>query len=325
MQIKAKLTEFSSNPLIKANINFKGRLSLTPELLSQFPNGINQSTSEGQLLLQNVLLNQLAIKKISATIKTNKQSIQFNPLTLSLYDGESIGNMDYNYSDKQLSLNQTATNLNGKLIMTTILGHDMVSGNLDYSIHAIIPVEQTSITNISGKGSITIKNGEFYNINLEQLLNSLKDKLSNLIPDKSLNLGKIQQQLTEWDSNKFTQGNTPFKLASIQYQFSNGVLSSDSILLQTDKLQVKGQGSLNLSNYELNSKLQASTNNTDPAMQKIQQILGGYLPLVVSGTLEQPKVLPDFKQITPLLGSLIKSNIEKPVNEIRNRLKGLIR
>lgn len=325
VQVKAKLSEFSSNPLIRANINFKGRLSLTPELLSQFPNSINQSTAEGQLLLQNVLLNQFAIKKTSATIKTNKQGIQLNPLTLSLYDGESIGSMDYTYANKQLSLNQTATNLNGKLIMTTLLGHDMVSGNLDYSVHAIIPIEQTSINTISGKGSIAIKNGEFYNINLEQLLDSLKNKLTNLMPDKTFTLAKVQQQLTDWDSNKFNQGNTPFKLASMQYQFNNGVLSSDTILLQTDKLQVKGQGSLNLATNELNSKLQASTNNTDSSMQKIQQILGGYFPLVVSGTLNQPKILPDFKQITPLLGSLIKTSIQKPVNEIRDRLRGLLR
>ncbi|CEG56410.1 AsmA family protein [Legionella fallonii] len=325
LQIKAKLSEFAANPLITATINFKGRLSLTPAILSQFPNGINQSTSEGQLLLQNVSLNQFVIKKVSATIKTNKQSIQFNPFTLSLYDGESIGTMDYSYATQQLSLNQTATNLNGKQIMAVLFGHDILSGALDYSIHATIPVEKTSITNISGKGSLAIKNGEIYNINLEQLLNSLKEKLANLVPDKSFDLGKIQQQLTDWDSSKFTHGNTTFKLASMQYQFNNGILSSDSILLQTDKLQVKGQGSLNLSTEELSSKLQASVNNTnnDPLMQKIQQALGGYLPLIISGTLEQPKILPDFKQITPLLGLLIKTNVEKPVNEIRNRLKGL--
>ncbi|MCL9685598.1 AsmA family protein [Legionella maioricensis] len=328
VQVKTKLAEYSSNPLINANINFKGRLSLAPSVLNQLQNGITQSFAEGQLLLQNVSLNQFVIKKVSATLKTNKEGIQFNPLTLSLYDGESIGNMDYTIATKQFSLNQTATNLNGKQLMAVLLGYEMISGGLDYSIHASIPVENPNIGTISGTGTISIKEGEIYNFSLEQLLNDLKEKLKNIISNRDLGLKNALQQLTNWDNSTYTQGNTAFKLASLQYQFQNGMLSSESILLQTDKLQVKGNGTLNLSSYELNSKLQASVNNNsaEPAMLKIQEILGGYFPLIISGTLEHPKVLPDFKAMAPLLGQqLMNPNIDRPVNQIRNRLKDLIR
>ena len=333
VQVKTKLTEYHSNSLIKANINFKGRLSLVPSVLNQLQNGITQSAAEGQLLLQNVSLNQFAIKKVSATLKTNKESIQFNPLTLSLYDGESVGNMDYAIATKQFSLNQTATNLNGKQLMTVLLGHEIISGGLDYSIHATLPLENPSIETISGTGTLSIKDGEIYNFNLEQMLNNLKEKLKNIMSNKELGLRNALQQLTNRDNSTYTQGNTTFKLASIQYQFQNGTLNSEAILLQTDKLQVKGNGTLNLSNYELSSKLQASINNsgTEPVMLKIQTLLGGYFPLVISGTLEQPKVLPDFKAMTPLLGQqlintnqLMNTNTERPINQIRNRLKDLI-
>ncbi|BCA95944.1 hypothetical protein TUM19329_23050 [Legionella antarctica] len=134
VQVKTKLTEYNSNPLIKANINFKGRLNLAPSILNQLQNGIIQSAAEGQILLQNISLNQFVIKKISATLKTGKESIQLNPLTLSLYNGESIGNLDYGIAMKQFSLNQTATNLNGKQLMGILLGHEIIHGGLDYSI-----------------------------------------------------------------------------------------------------------------------------------------------------------------------------------------------
>ncbi|BCA95947.1 hypothetical protein TUM19329_23080 [Legionella antarctica] len=149
------------------------------------------------------------------------------------------------------------------------------------------------------------------------MLNNLKDKLQ---PEIKNTLG----QLTNWDSSSYNRGNTSFKLASMQFQFQNGMLTSESILLQTDKLQVKGHGALNLFNYELNSKLQASLNNNsaDPAMLEIQERLRGYFPLIISGTLDQPKVLPDFRAMFPLLGQkLLNISIEKPINQIRNRLK----
>ena len=325
VQIKARLNEYESNPLVKANINFKGRLSLTPILFHQLSSGINQSSIDGQLLLQNVLLNKFAIKKISATIKTNKTDIQFNPFTLSLYNGESIGNMDYAFATQQFSLNQTATNLNGKQLMAVLLGHELISGNLDYSIHATIPLKNPAIDTIAGKGAITIKDGEIYQLNLDNLLNNLKEKLNNLMNnpkafDKSI-------FLNDWDSSKYTQGNTPFKLASIQYQFQKGTLTSDSILLQTDKLQAKGKGALYLSNMDMNSTLQVilNSNNTDLNLQKIQAILGGSFPLVVSGTIEHPEVRPDFKIIGQYWGQLlIKTKLEKPIQEIKNRLKEIM-
>ncbi len=327
VQVKTKLTEYSSNPLIKANINFKGRLNLAPSIFNQLQNGITQSAAEGQILLQNISLNQFAIKKVSATLKTNKESIQFNPLTFSLYNGESIGNMNYAIATKQFSLNQTATNLNGKQLMAVFLGHEIISGGLDYSIHAIIPLENPNIGTISGTGTISIKDGEIYNFNLEQMLNNIKEKLKSITSNKQPGIKNALEQLTNWDISSSNQGNTVFKLASMQYQFQNGMLSTESILLQTDKLQVKGNGTLNLLNYELNSKLQVSvnTNNAEPAMLTIQEILGGYFPLVISGTLEQPKALPDFRAMTPRLGQqLMNTNIDKPINQIRNRLKDLI-
>ena len=326
VQIKTKLNEYDSNPQVKASINFNGRLSLAPGILNQLRSGTSQSSVDGQLLVQNVLLNKFAIKKISATIKTNKEGLQFNPLTFSLYNGESVGTMNYVLATHQLSLSQIATNLNGKELMAALVGQEIINGDLDYSIHATIPVEHISMKSIGGKGSVTVKDGEIYHLNLDQLLNSLREKLSHLTEGNKLDFSKLPQ-LADWDSTQYNQGNTPFKLASIQYQLGNGILDSESILIQTDKLQIKGKGTLNLSNHEINSTVQASlaNNNSELSLQRIQQILGGYFPLIITGTLEQPRILPDFKSITPFIRQLLmKTSLEKPIDQIKNQLKGLI-
>ena len=284
IQIKTKLSQAGSLSNAKANLNFQGRFNLSPTLLNDLQNGIMNSSIEGQLSLQNIVLNQFVIKNINTNLKSNIVGITFNPFTVSLYNGESIGDMNYSFANKQLSLNQTATNLDGNMLMTGLLGSELVGGNLDYSIHATIPLDKPLINAINGKGNITIKDGEIYHINLQQLISNLKGSLENVINGTATDL-KSSLQLTDSDVNKPKEGSTPFKLANIQYQVQNGTMSSDALLLQTDKLQVNGTGSLNLTGLELNAKLKVSlnSNNTDNAMQKIQQILGGNFPFDVAG------------------------------------------
>lgn len=107
---------------------------------------------------------------------------------MSLYNGESIGDMDYVIATQQLLINQTATNLDGKQLITSLLKHPAISGNLDYSIHASIPLKALSIESLVSKGTITLKDGEVYNINLDQLLNNLKVKLNSLMTETPDNI-----------------------------------------------------------------------------------------------------------------------------------------
>ncbi|KGP64138.1 asmA protein [Legionella norrlandica] len=323
VQIKAKLTDAAPLSIAKGNINFKGRLSLSPAFINELNNGINKSFIEGQLQIQNILLNRFAIKKINSTLKTHKGNISFKPLTLSLYNGESIGDMEYVVPSQQLLLNQTATNLDGKQLILALLGHQAISGNLDYSIHASIPLKTPNIEHIASKGTITLKNGEVYNINLDQLINNLKIKFNSLVSTAPTNLKKLVQ--SDWEQDKTTQGNTAFKLANFKYQLQNGIISSDGFLLQTDKLQANGEGRINILNQQLNSNIKATLNdnNTDNTLQTIQQALGGYFPFIISGTIDQPLVLPDFKASSLLNSLAIKSAltkplkiIEKPINEL---------
>lgn len=325
IQIKAKFTQADPSPTTKASISFKGRLKLSPTLIDDFKKELVKSSVEGELLIQNTVLNQFVIKKIRATLKTNKEHLIFNPLTASLYHGESIGDMNYAINTHQLTLNQTATNLDGKQFMTALFGQDMISGNLDYSIHAMIPIEHPGLENITSNGNLTFKEGELFHINTDKVIANLKTKLNTLINGIPLDFNKTTLTNTA-DTNQYNQGNTAFKLTSVQYQLQNNKISSDSLLIQTDNLHIKGEGNINLVNHEMNSRLHATiNNNNDLLIQKVQQLLGGYFPIIISGTMEQPLVAPDLKYINPRLTPLlIKSTLSKPFQLITDPLKGLM-
>ena len=325
LQIKAKLGSAAPGPIIKATLNFQGRFSLSPTMMNELFQGILTPTAEGQLVVQDVLFNRLSIKKINATLKSDRNDITLNPIALCLYNGESVGDINFSHATQQVSINQTATNLDGKQLTTALLGHDAISGNLDYSLHASFPLNQLKIINSSGTGSVTVKEGELLHINLAEIIKDLQQKLNSIVNEKSIDL-KNNFQMADWNKSKYSQGNTAFKLASIQYQLHHGSIDTDSLIIQTNLLQIKGKAHLNLSNHELDSKIKAimNNNNTDSAMQKIQDLLGGGFPLLISGTLEQPIIIPDFKAISYLLSQLlIKSALAKPVKQIKEDIKEL--
>ena len=322
IQIKTRLTKLNNNTNIKANIAFTGRLNLDDSVINNLMKGTAIPSVEGQLLLWNIAFNQMHIDKINSTIKSNKDNLAFNPFTASLYDGEAVGTMNYALNTHQISINQTATNLDGKELLTALLGHSLLSGTMDYSIHASFPSSMVSLKSFTGAGQLTLKDGRLNGLNVDEVLNQLKGKLT-----QALN-GNLQDLTSLNDLNKaqFTEGNTDFKLASLEYQLNNEQFSTNSLLIQTEKLQVKGDGSINLNNHVMNSKLQVTINNNDAAMQKIQSLVGGFFPIALSGTIEHPNMQPDFKTFSPLYSQLLTSpNLQKPLKLLGKQLKGLIR
>lgn len=314
IQIKTRLSKLNNNTKIKASISFTGRLNLNDSVINNLAKDLAIPSVEGQLLLQNIIFNQINIDKISTSLASNDNNLTFNPLTASLYGGEAVGTMNYELRNHQLSINQTATNLNGKELVNALLGHQILSGSMDYSIHASFPSELLSLKSFVGNGQITVKDGKLYGVNMNEALNQLRRKLTQVMNGDLNHMNSIE--------NFNTKGNTEFKLASLDYQMKNEQFSTNSLLIQTDKLQIKGDGSINLTNHAMNSKLQITSNNNDESMQQIQSLVGGYFPLAVSGTLEHPTVSPDFKNIAPLISKLLTN---PKLKFLSKQLKGLIR
>lgn len=313
IQIKARVNRNDPITKIKSNLSFTGRIKLNQSVGFNALKELFSSEVEGQLVLQDSMFNHIAVDKINTTIKTNKENIEFNPFTVSLYGGEAVGTMNYKLDTHQISLNQTATNLDGRKLLTALLGHKMISGTMDYSIHASFSTEKPALSTFDGNGQITLKEGKLYNLNVDEFLNRLKEKLGQIINGEIKDINALKNLNKE----QLTQGGTPFKLASVDYQLKDEQLSTHGIILQTDKLYIKGGGSINLLNHNMNSKLQVNITNSDQNMQKIQSLVGGYFPLAVSGTIEHPYITPDFKSINPILSQLlINPAIQQPIKLI---------
>ncbi|MBA2651613.1 MAG: AsmA family protein [Tatlockia sp.] len=308
--------------IIKAQVNFKGSTSLSPLVFSN-PFTILQNTPlDGVISLQNVKIKQLKIAKISAHTKTKPGVFVFNPLTFSLYHGESVGDLSYEFASKKLNINQTATNLDSSKFIKDLLNKSLFKGSLDLSLHAQANLDNPNwLDSTTGYGSFTIKNGVIELINLNKVINDTSDKINLLFAGDTIKK-EPSLELGQFYNPEFFKGGTNFKLLTFQYQLKDARMSSNSLILQTDKLQIKGDGNLNLKDESLSANLFAKVTELDSGMGKIQHSLGGSFPIIIGGTLKDPSALPDLQKINPLLTKIwFRAALTKPVKKIGNTLK----
>ncbi|WP_028389045.1 AsmA family protein [Legionella fairfieldensis] len=323
LQFKTNLAVITDNEkIVKAHANFTGNVSLSSSLFKD-PVFILQNTPlEGQLSLRDIKLNQLKLAQVSAHIKTKPGVLFLNPLTLNLYNGESVGDLKYEFASAKLIINQTATNLDSSRLISDLLTIPLIKGKMDFSLHMQANLQQTNWQdNLAGNGNLTIKDGFINFINLNKIIQETSDKINKLLTTPHSDVAQVLK-LAPFSNPDYFIGSTPFKLLTFQYHLQDGILQSNSLVLQTDKLQLKGVGSLNLKDNNIDSHLSVQVTLTDPEVEKIQQLLGGSFPIVVKGNLTKPLVLPDLQQINPILTKAwLQETLTKPVKQIQDTIK----
>jgi len=325
VQLKTKLDAEINQHNIYSNIHYKGNLSFAYPLSKQ--NTYDNLTSKGHLSLNNININTVKIDSLNANLAKNHNILRLSPLTVSLYEGHSIGDLEFDLRKRLLSINQTATKLNANNLMKDLAGTPVFSGVMDYSIHTHIPTDNYGIENWTGKGTITVKDGALTGIDINQLIQEISDQIDHLVATKKFSL-KNSLSLGELNLKQINEGSTQFKLASMRYQLINGSLITAPLVLQTEKLHIDGKGSLNLKTHKFNSSLGATIMGTNEISNifKVQQILGGSFPLTISGTLEKPMIYPDLSKINiALTRLLLHDTLNKPVKDLKKQIKSILK
>ncbi len=328
-QLKTNLEVIAGKEkILKTHLNFKGSTSLSPALLSNPLATLQNTPLDGQLSIHNTRLKQFKITKISAYTRTKSGVLHLNPLTFHLYNGESVGALNYEFASKKLILNQTATNLDSSKLIHDCFDKTLFKGSLDFSIHAQANLQNSNWQDtFTGNGNLTIKDGVIEAINLDKIIDVTSEKINTLLKGQKTEKTGMDRILEfgQFANPEFFKGNTRFNLLGFEYLLQNGKLESNSLILQTDKLQLKGSGSLNLNDHGLDSHLLAKVILKNQEVDKIQQLLGGSFPILIKGTLSAPTVLPDLQKINPILSKMwLQEALTKPVEKIGETIKTII-
>lgn len=335
IQLKANVTNDSAISPFRTALNYKGLIRLASSTEESETTFLDKLELDGQLALENLFFKNHEITSANTHLVFNHKKLLLNPLTLTLYNGESVGQLSYALDSKQLDFNQTGTTLNAEPIFHDFLGTTPpnLTGALDYSIHVSTDLNQpSSVKKAKINGSLTLRDGILTYVNIKELTQDATKKIrslaaQNLTAIASENLAAIQgtlEQLKPWNINDYS-GNTPYQLINLQYKTDAHGLLLYSLLLETKKLHLKGDGDLNLETNDVNARLSANLITHDPTILTIQQLLPHGFPLLLKGKLDNLTIHADRSTIRSIItnGLSLPKHFETPVKLIRHHLKQL--
>jgi hypothetical protein len=325
LKIKTTLSAIIANNKTKAQLYFNGRVRLDPSLNPSSLSTLQKTSATGQLLINNLRINKFKASKITATLISNKKSLQLRSLNLYLYNGKSMGDLRYNYLSKNLTVNQTASNLDANPLFKSLIDKNIAQGKVNLSLHNTINFNNKDWQDhLLGKGSLSMKDGSLSFIDLPKLIQNASKKIHALQKQSPI-VSKVTLPPRSLDSRRYQEGRSPFQLLNLQYTLLNSQLMDNTFLLQTNSLLLKGKSEINLKMETIKGELSAQLITNDPVINNIQRRLGGNFPLKLSGSMNQPIITPNNHIITPLISRyLLANSLKEPLKQIQLQVKDII-
>lgn len=316
LHVKTKMDALLNANTFKATLDYKGQAHHLSAFFTDPCQITKQAGLVGQLLITRLRMNHLNIAKISATTRLEQGHLQLNPMTVSLYKGQSVGAMSYQFASKKMMINQTMTGLDANQLLSDLVTMPLLQGQMDALVHATIDLSHGHwLNHLQGNGHITIKDGVLCFVDLQRALDPLMATIRSLFNKKTNEAIHPNTPL-----NSYPSGQTPFQLLTIQYQLSDHQFTNNAVVLETKALTLKGNGDINLTNLDLNQSFTLQLTTNDNPLNTLQSQLGGSFPFSVRGTLKNPAILPDLKIISPLLVQYTLGNmINTPVTQIKQQ------
>ncbi|MFY7697674.1 MAG: AsmA family protein [Legionella sp.] len=298
VQLRSDWSATVAKQELSASINFQGRTTITPSIVNEPVLALKKATIEGQLLVNDLQINDVTINNIKANLNANNQELTLNPLNINLYGGESIGDVKLDYATKAIHFNQTATGINAQALLKNIFNKPILKGKLDFSIHAAsLFLSEKWIDSLHAKGNLAITDGLFYNLTIDHPLTPLFEAINEWLQSK-LDHDK-RAKLNQPNLINYFAGKTKFQLMNIEYQLSDKLLIKDNLLLQTNQLQIKGHGLVNLYNPSLDNHIEIKL-LTPSTNSNLLIYLNNCLSFRIYGSLQNPQLSTDENKMASI-------------------------
>lgn len=264
--------------------------------------------ANGGLQIDKFKADKLELTNIKVNLNADNGIVRLAPIEANLYQGSYRGqiNIDTSTNMPNLSTQQILKSVQlGQLL--TALGKQSKfplsgTGDVTLQLRTLGNDKNSWVRNLNGNANFAVSNGTLENINLEYQLQRIRSFINREPTPK-------QQGANQ----------TTFDSLTGSFHVVSGVASNSDLLLQSKTIKVKGQGKIDLPDQTLDYRIQtsATSQNLGQDVYKIQDYLGGSLPIVISGKWDDPKVEPDWKEISQ---AIAKAVIKQQAQKIKDRI-----
>ena len=261
----------------------------------------------GKLTAGAMTIGGIQLGQFNASLSAKDGLARLDPLTANLYGGKFAGGFsaDARTTPPKIDVKGKATNIGiGAFLKDLSPGEDPMilgKGSFDLQLAGTGNSYKKNLRSSDGTIGFSLKDGTLNGFDLGHTLCSAYNVIA-------------QQPKPKAKDTKRTK----FESISGTSVVKDGVAGTNDILGTTTFMKVTGKGNVNLPkqtlDYDMNATMTAGSKLAGCA-QMDKQLLGQSFPLDVSGTITEPKVMPDF-------GELAKNVLKKQLeNKLEDELK----
>ena len=249
----------------------------TPPLWLQYwPQALRRRQISLTLDIGTLESSGLQIQNFHSTLHLDADKLEAQTIKMQMYEGSAEGSAVLHQGSRpkwEAALQFSNIQIKPMLQDAFRFNHLSGRGNASFRLGAEGLNRSEWHTTLAGQGKIVLDNGAWQGINLGKLLNRPEN-----LP---------AQNLIRYNA----ESSTPFRHFSIEASVENGIGTTPRLSLQSDSLNLSGQGSFDIRTATLNYAVLAS------AGQDL------WLPLKINGSINRPNFALDYQRITGNLQS----------------------
>ena len=269
-------------------------------------------TGGGDFRLGKLVVAGLTATDVSLTMSSDGNGVRLFPISAQFYGGQHQGDIRIDASGKRpiLITNQALSGIQAEKLLQDLTGSARLegTGNFSLEIRTDLTNAQTIRQALSGDIGFNFRDGAIVGINIAESIRTAKAAL-----------GQQADSAERADRDP----KTDFSELSMTGVITQGILSSDDLLMRSPLLRVTGKGHIDLVkdtiDYLVKPVLVSSLEGQ--GSQDLDQLSGVPIPVKLTGNLYEPDVKIDF--IAAIAG-LQKVKLNEKKDEIKDKVLGIL-
>ena len=286
VSVKATQTQQTSNKQMSAQKTTNATTSTTQNVaLNGYTPPFKHASLNGEITADNIVVSKIKLTNVSSVLNIQQGVFTIGPIKANAYQGKLRANLVANYTQPaaRYTISETLNGVQMQPLITALQGKSRLSGtaNVNANLTASGKTNTECLRSLTGTAGFSIQNGKIQGFQLMQAINT------------------AASLFFRQPANQVTDQPTRFTNTAATFTIKNGVASTNDLILNSPVVKVTGKGKIDLVTQQLNMLIDvhALTHNV-PQITKLQDAIGGTIPLKVKGTLSRPQVAPDMNTIT---------------------------
>lgn len=273
------------------------------------PSLLDKATGGGPLEIGTLTYDQLQFNNVHTTLALDHGVIRLAPLTASVAAGQSTGNITLDTRGPQtaIAVNMAVQKVDANKLLSSVSSvkdtlFGLLTSNLQGQFHTVNAGQDIAKT-LNGKVSLNLTDGKLAHVDLLQ-------QLGQVAGFQSL--------------SKAATGATELQKLSGDFNIQNGVANTNNLRADLGVGTVAAAGLMSLVDNSINMKVTAVLNKAY-SQQVGGNSIGGFmqtalannhgelvLPVLVTGTLQNPKIAPDLQTIAQMKVQNLVPTLQNP-------------